>query len=382
MQLALVHESLTTLGGAERVLVELIAAFPGAPVYTLETRLRAPFLPPEKLTTSFLQGLPRVLRRSRAHLPLFPIAAETFDLSAYDVVVSSASGFAKGIVTRPGTLHICYCHSPTRFLWDAYHELLEEFPSGTIRRGLFQTLMHGLRLWDRAAARRVDLFLANSETTRAGIQKYYRREAAVLPPPLSQPLTPRAAQGESDPRRYFLFVSRLSPYKGVRVVLDTFNKLELPLVVVGEGREATTVRRLQGPTISFRGFVPDEELVALYAGARAVLFPSDDDFGLVPIEAMAQGTPVLALRRGGATETVVEGITGEFFDAPIEELLADCVRRFLENEGSYDRETIRAHAARFAAERFRQGIRAFVADAWNTWQRREVRIVSQSGFLR
>lgn len=363
MRLALVHESLTALGGAERVLAELVAAFPEAPIYTLETLVEAPFLLGRTLRTSFLNRLPRALRRRRLHLPLLPIAPETFDLSHYDVVVSSASAFSKGIVTRPGTLHICYCHSPTRFLWDAYHRVMEEFPSGTMRRGAFQLLLHGLRLWDRAAARRVDLFLANSETTRARIQKYYGRDATVIPPPLPPQFV---ADDAEHPREYFLFVGRLSPYKHASVVLETFNKLELPLVVVGEGREAKKLHQLHGPRVSFRGFVPDQELAALYAGARAVIFPSDDDFGLVPIEAMAQGTPVLALRSGGATETVVEGVTGEFFDEPIEELLADCVRRFLEKERSYNREALRAHAARFSSERFRSEIHAFIENAWKT----------------
>ena len=404
-RIALVHEVLTALGGAERVLAELVAAFPEAPVYTLEARRRASFVSPEKLSMSFVQRLPVVLRRSRLHLPLLPIAAETFDLSAYDVVMSSASGFVKGIITRPGTLHICYCHAPTRFLWDAYHALLNEFPQQTIRRGLFQTLTHGLRLWDRAAARRVDLFLANSETTRQRIQKYYHRDAAVIYPPValnrSQLPTPDLSREASRPAeleersgmakwdsqlpiqdRYFLFVSRLSPYKGATLTVETFQKLELPLIMVGEGREEKKLRRLQGPNISFRGFVPDEELARLYAGARAVIFPSDDDFGIVPVEAMAHGTPVLALRRGGATETVVEGVTGEFFDEPIEELLADCVRRFLEQEHSYDREVIRAHAAQFSAERFRTEIRAFVGNAWESWQERNLRTVAHPQFLR
>ncbi|MDP3685686.1 MAG: glycosyltransferase [bacterium] len=379
MRIALVHESLTALGGAERVLAELVAAFPSAPVYTLEMRRHPSFLASEKLSTSFLQRLPYFLRRSRLHTPLLPIAAETFDLSAYDVVVSSASGFVKGVITRPGTLHICYCHAPTRFLWDAYHALLEEFPSGTIRRGLFQSLMHGLRLWDRAAARRVDLFLANSETTKARIRKYYGRDATVISPPIKNELLYR----RFPPRKpYFLFVSRLSPYKGATLAIETFRKLELPLVVIGEGREAMKLRRRSGPTISFRGFVPDEELAGLYAGARAVIFPSDDDFGIVPIEAMAQGTPVLALRRGGATETIIEGVTGEFFDEPIEELLADCVRRFLENESSYDREAMCAHAAQFSGERFRVEIHAFVENTWEAWRQRDFRMIARPGFPR
>lgn len=375
--IALVHESLNTLGGAERVLQELVAIFPDAPVFTLETGRPMPFVAAKTITPSFLQALPRLIRASRLHLPLFPIAAETFDFSAYDIVISSASGFAKGVVTRPGTLHICYCHAPTRFLWDAYHDVRAEFPQGSLRRGMFQALMHGLRIWDRAAVRRVDLFLANSETTRKRIEKYYHRESTVIYPPVS--IAPHASLTE---RTYFLFVGRLSPYKGAALAVETFRKLELPLVVVGEGRESAALRRMRSPSITFRGCVPDAELSQLYAGARAVIFPSDDDFGIVPVEAMAQGTPVLALRRGGATETVLEGVTGEFFDEPSEEFLADCVRRFLEREHSYDRAAIRAQAEKFSAERFRSAIRSTVADAWESWQRREVRSVAHASILR
>lgn len=374
MKVALVHESLSTLGGAERVLKEMTRVFPEAPVYALEASPSLPTFSSHHVQTSFLQRLPRFLREHRLALPLYPTAPETFDLSQFDVVLTSSSAFAKGIITRPGSLHVCYCHAPTRFLWDWYHEVLSEVPAGSIRRAALIAVLHGLRLWDQAAARRVDLFLANSETTRARIAKYYGRDAIVLYPPVQVEneaggARPRAVEISAETRG-FLFVGRLSPYKGAALAIETFKKLELPLLVVGAGRAERRLRRLAGRTVKFRGFVPDGELPALYAQARAVIFPSDDDFGLVPVEAMAAGTPVLALRRGGATETIIEGITGEFFDEPLEELLADCVRRFLERAGRYDQDTLRAQAARFSPDRFRANLRTILERAWEDRQRR------------
>jgi glycosyltransferase involved in cell wall biosynthesis len=293
-------------------------------------------------------------------------------------VLTSASAFAKGIVTRQGTVHVCYCHAPTRFLWDQTHDILAESRGRGMVHSLLQCTLHVLRLWDQMSARRVDEFVANSETTRARIAKYYRRDATVLYPPVDlarfRP-TGRAA----GPRTTFLCVSRLSPYKRVDLVIETFNKLELPLTVVGTGRDRSRLERMAGPTVTLLGFVPEEELPRLYATARAVIFPSDDDFGLVPVEAMASGTPVLALRRGGARETVVEGVTGEFFDEPLEELLADCVRRFLDREHTYDQSAIRAHTAQFTAERFRSELRSLVERSWELRQRRAQRAVTLAG---
>lgn len=390
MKIALVHESLTQRGGAERVLEELIRIFPEAPVYTLRmSRQDAWGIP--AVATSFLQRLPASLHEHRLTLPFYPVAPETFDLSEFDVILSSASAFAKGIVTRPGSLHICYCHAPTRFLWDATHEVLGPASPRTWRGRIGGLVFHGLRLWDQTAARRVDAFIANSETTRARIRKYYGRDSVVIYPPVNSERF--NAQGRREPdsairlgaaeprrkapsgkqgmgsreRRYFLYVGRLSPYKHVGLLIETFNKLELPLLIAGKGRALPELRKRARKHVLFCGFVPDDTLAALYAGARAVVFPSDDDFGLVPVEAMAAGTPVLALRRGGATETVIEGVTGEFFDEPIEELLADCVRRFLEKEHTYRVDALRARAAQFSADRFRERMHAFVTQAWEEW---------------
>ncbi len=367
MNVALVHESLTAVGGAERVLAALHALYPVAPIYALyhDERVVQSLFPDADIRPSFLRHAPRVIRHhERLFLPILPVVPETFDLSAYDVVISSASAFAKGVITRPGTLHICYCHSPTRYLWDWYPHVFTDHRLRGLRRGLVTLLLHYLRLWDQAAARRVDLFVTNSLATQSRIRKYYGRDAVVIHPPVDiRRFTPTKSN-----EGYFLVVSRLSPYKRVDLVVNTFHKLELPLIVVGDGRERRRIERLAGPQTTFQGFVSDAELPRLYAGARAVLFAGDDDFGIVPVEAMASGKPVIAYRRGGATETVVEGVTGEFFDEPLEAVLAEAVRQFLEKESSYDPWIIRRHAEQYSRERFQDEMRAFVERSWAEWK--------------
>ncbi|MDO8512218.1 MAG: glycosyltransferase [bacterium] len=369
MNVALVHESLTRLGGAERVLAEMHRLYPEAPIYALlhESAVTKALFPGANLHFSFLRRFPEFLRkRERLFLPLLPVVPETFDLSRYDVVISSASAFAKGVVTRPGTMHICYCHSPTRYLWDWYPHVLEEFGGGTIKYGILSILLHYLRLWDAAASRRVDFFIANSKTTAGRIKKYYGRDSDVIYPPVNV----KRFKPTKENKGYFLIVSRLSPYKRIDVAIHAFNKLELSLVIIGEGRDRERLQSIAGATIKFKGFVSDEKLPDYYAGARAIIFPGEDDFGIVPVEAMASGKPVIALRRGGAMETIVEGITGEFFDEPHEALLAEAVRGFMEKESSYDYLKIRERAELYSEEKFKEKLQKYVEEKWNEWQNR------------
>lgn len=366
MRLAIVHDASAPVGGAERVVAALRATFPDAPVFAVDPHARDP-----ADTASFIRRFPRWFRRRKLHTFLLPVAAETFDLSAFDVVLSSCATVAKGIVTRPGTTHISYTHAPSRVLWDATHDAAGRAPPRTLRRALLRFLLHQLRLWDVAAARRVDLFLANSRTTRDRIRKYYGRDSLVVPPPLT--LTPAHPPLSMNARQHFLFVGRLTPSKRWLLAVETFLKLGLPLVVVGDGHGGRELRRRARPPISVRGPVTDATLSALYRTARAVIFPSDDDYGLVPIEAMAHGTPVIALRRGGATETVTEGVTGELFDEPAEEFLADCVRRFLLREPAYDPLQIQQAVAPYALSRFQEQIRKIVYSACKQRQEYERR---------
>lgn len=368
MKVALVHESLTRLGGAERVLAEMHSVYPTAPIYALlhETKVVKNLFPDANIHLSFLKRFPEFIReRERLFLPILPVVPETFDLSSFDVVVSSASAFAKGVVTRPGTLHICYCHSPTRYLWDWYPQIFKENSFGKFRNSLLAILLHYLRVWDAAAARRVDKFIANSKATQERIKKYYGRGSEIIFPPVDVD----KFKPTSKNKGYFLVVSRLSPYKRIDLAINAFNKLELPLVVVGEGRERTRLEKMSQKNIKFKGFVPDEGLSEIYAGARALIFPGEEDFGIVPVEAMASGKPVIALRRGGALETIIPGVTGEFFDEAHEALLAETVRQFLEKENSYQPEIIRTQAEKFSAEVFRNKLKSFVERNWEDWKK-------------
>ncbi len=366
MKVALVHESLTRLGGAERVLAEMHATYPDAPIYALlhENSVTQTLLNDANIRFSFLRKFPEILRkRERLLLPLLPIVPETFDLSRFDVVISSASAFAKGVVTRPGTLHICYCHSPTRYLWDWYPHVLEEFGTRRVKRAALSLLLHYLRLWDQAAARRVDEFIANSKSTHDRIKKYYGRNSEIIFPPVSV----NRFVPTKENKGYFLVVSRLSPYKKIDLAIHAFNKLELPLVIAGEGRDKKHLQKIAGSHVSFRGFVKDDDLPGLYAGARALVFPGEDDFGIAPVEAMASGKPVIAFRKGGAIETIIEGKTGEFFDESHEALLAETVRQFLEKERQYDINVIRSQAEKFSEDVFKNRLRQFVEKKWSEW---------------
>ncbi|OGI35483.1 MAG: hypothetical protein A2259_02110 [Candidatus Moranbacteria bacterium RIFOXYA2_FULL_43_15] len=386
MKVALVHDFLTAYGGAERVLEVFCEMFPEAPIYTLlydKEKMRGKFSD-KVIQTSFLQKFPKFLRkRSQYLLPLLPTAPETFDLREYDLVISSSGAWSKGIVTRLNTLHIAYIHSPMRFVWDYNEKYLKEDRCGRMSF-LARPFLSYLRIWDKMAADRPDHLIANSEYTRKRIRKYYGRESTVIHPPVVtssfspvpggdvwrnrqteraqsrvRPLpSPLPITGEGG--KYFLIVSRLSPYKKIDAAVEAFNKLELPLVVVGEGKQEKYLKSIAGNNIQFLGWQADEKIEEIYANARAFVFPGVDDFGLSAAEAMTRGVPIVAIRKGGALEIVEEGKTGEFFDAATPEVLADGVRRFMENEGNYDKNYIKQKAERFGKERFVREFREFI----------------------
>lgn len=357
--IAFVHDFLLSYGGAERALFAMRGLFPDAPMHTLlydEKRMGGTF-PAEGVIPSFLQKLPKFLReRPRYLAALLPIAVESFDLRDFNLVISSSSAFAKGVITRAHTTHISYCHSPMRYAWDFTHEYQSDTREKRALRLPVRLLQHYLRLWDRAAADRVHHFIANSKTVAERIKKYYRRDATVIYPPVD--VDAFRATGADD--GYFLIVSHLAPYKRIAVAVQAFNKLQLPLVVAGEGPEFKRLQRFAGKTVTLLGGVSEEKKRDLMERCTAFVFPGEDDFGIAPVEAMAAGKPVLALRRGGATETVIEGVTGEFFDDPVPEVLADGVRRLRENLNVYDRTRIRARAEEFRAERFEEEFLATV----------------------
>lgn len=383
MKIALVHDWLTSLGGAERVLIELHRLFPDAPIYTLyaEEGFIKKHLPEARIVTSYLQKFPGFLR-GKYLLPLMPSAIESFDLSGFDIVISSSVFLSKGLVLKPQTVHISYCYSPTRQLWDRTHEY--EY-GGKIMR-------HLMRIWDRQAADRVDQFIAISQHVHKRIQKYYRRDSWMIYPPLvfepsqeptSLQTTPSIPAGIASGSRavalrnglqgegilpgllkdYYLIVSRLHPHKNIEVAIEAFNKLKYPLVIVGDGPLRRRLRACAGSNIHFVGEVPDGQLEQWYTNCRAVVMPQEEDFGMTPVEAMYFGKPTLALRRGGALETVSEGVTGEFFDDPIPEALTDGVRRLEERYPKYDSRIIQNHATRFSLNRFAAEIKMAIHEA-------------------
>jgi glycosyltransferase involved in cell wall biosynthesis len=370
IKIALVHDFLTQSGGAERVLAVLAEMFPAAPIYTIlydPEKMRGKFSGHE-IRTSFFQKLPKCLRkRYKFLLPLLPTAPETFDLRDFDLVISSSGAWSKGIVTRLDTVHIAYIHSPMRFVWDYNEKYLREERKNKF--GLFiRPLFSYFRLWDKLAADRPDHLIANSKYTQDRIGKYYRRESQVIYPPVSKIQETRHKEQtnfnhqisnfKSDTKyqipdtKYFLIVSRLSAYKKIDKAIEAFNELKLPLVIAGEGKEKKRLQKLAGRQVKFLGFVPEEKLPEIYAGARAFVFPGVDDFGLAPAEAMAHGVPVLAIRKGGAREIVEEGKTGEFFTDAAPEKITEAVKRFIENEKNYDREYIINSTAKFSKGRF------------------------------
>jgi len=355
LKVALVHDFLVDFGGAERVLEVLSEMYPEAPIYTLlydKHKMRGRFKNRE-IHTSFLQKFPKFLRRRKKWLlPFFMVAPETFDLRDFDLVISSSGAWSKGIVTRLNTQHIAYIHSPMRFVWDYSEQYLKD--NRKEKMGFcIRPLLNYVRVWDKLAADRPDHMISNSKYTQKRVAKYYGRESIVVYPPVD--IVPR--RDESMPRlydgeRYFLIVSRLSPYKKVDAVVEAFNKLGLPLIVVGEGSQKKYLQKIANDNVQILGWKSDEEIVKYYAQARAFVFAGVDDFGIAPVEAMAQGVPVLAVRKGGALEIVEEGKTGEFFDVAVPEVIADGVRRFVENEKNYNKQDIVDKAGEFSKERF------------------------------
>lgn len=356
MKVALVHDHLVQFGGAERVLSAMHSLYPKAPIYTLlyDKRRFGDIFPEQLIRPSFLQDIPLLRTRPKWLLPFMPTATEAHNLGTYDVVLSSSSAFAKGIIPGSKGLHICYLHTPTRYLWSDTHEYIQGLRvPGIVKRALPHLLSH-LRRWDYQAAQRVHYFIANSETVRRRIKTYYGRESIVLHPPVD---VDQFAVTDT-PKSYYLIGGRLVPYKRYDLVIKAFNKIGKPLKVFGSGPEEAALKKLAGPNIEFLGHVSDSYRSKLFEEAIAFLHPHVEDFGITPVESMAAGRPVIAFRKGGATETVIDGKTGRFFDHQSWEEIADTVLHFKPEE--YDSARIRAHAETFAAPIFYEKLAGLV----------------------
>jgi len=297
MRVALVHDYLNQYGGAERVLEALCEMFPDAPIYTLvyDAKLTGFAFEGRRIKTSFLQKVPFVASRHRYFPILMPYAIEQLDLSEYDLVISDSGSYAKGVITKPDTLHVSYCHTPHRYVWDNSHKLIDEFGYPKFIKTFGPVFTTYVRLWDEQAAERVDAFIANSRFVAARIKKYYRKDASVIYPPVNC-----SKFFISDVGDYFLMVGRLVPYKKFFLAINAFNKLGLKLKIIGNGPERRNLEKISGPNIEFMGLVSEQYLPEYYAKAKALIFPQEEDFGVVAVEAMASGRPVIAYRAGGA----------------------------------------------------------------------------------
>ncbi len=360
MNVALVHDHLVQDGGAEKVLTALQEIFPNAPTFTLlyDPKRVSKTFASKDIRTSFLQKFPWALRKYQWLLPLMPAATESYDLTGFDVVISSSSAFAKGVITKPGTLHICYCHTPTRYLWSDTHSYVQELNANRLAKALLPMLLNRLRVWDRLSAERVDRFIANSRTVAERIRKYYGRDSDIIYPPVET----EKFSVSGTPGRYFLAGGRLVSYKRFDLIIQAFNRIGLPLKIFGDGPLAEEYRRQAKSNIEFVGKVSDAEKAALYRDAIAFIHPQEEDFGITALESMAAGRPVIAYGKGGALETVVPGLTGEFFGDQEWEELATAVIRF--DASRYDASTIRAHAEAFDVKVFKRRIATFVSEAW------------------
>lgn len=354
MKVALVHDWLNQLGGAEDVLEAMAGLFPDAPLFTsLYWREEMPVRWRNwDIRTTFIDRLPFAHKQQQLYLPLYPFAFEQFDFSGFDLVLSNKSGFCHGIITEPETLHICYCLTPTRYVW-RYHQYAEREKLSRPLRSLLQPWLTFLRQWDRLAADRVDYFVAISQKVRQRIAKIYRRDSVIIYPPVE---TSRF-EPASRPDDYYLIVGRLVPYRRIDLLIEAFNQLKLPLVIAGSGRDRKRLEELAGPSITFLGYVPDSDLPELLARCRAFIFPGEEDFGIAPIQAMAAGRPVVAYAAGGALETIVPG-TGQLFAEQSVAAIIQAIESF--DPDSCSTSVLRAHAEKFDVTVFRQQMTSFV----------------------
>lgn len=366
MKVALIHDHLAQDGGAEKVLQVFAAMFPEAKIYTLlyEKKHVNNYFKGRQIDVSVIQRLPFGVRHYKWYLPFMPLAVEFFDLREFDLVISDTSSFAKGVITLPETIHVCYCHTPTRYLWSDTHQYLNELPYNKWIKKIISLILKNLRVWDYAAAQRVDYFIANSEMVSRRIKKYYRRSSTVIYPPVEIEKYSIAKTKPEGDDTYFLAGCRLVPYKRIDLVIEAFNLLGEPyrLKIFGDGIDEKRLRKLaqNNPRIEFLGRVSEERKAELYQQALAFINPQEEDFGITPVESMAAGRPVIAYRKGGVLETVISEKTGIFFDEQTPSALAEAVKKI--EKIDFDSSLIRAQAERFSVDRFRKEIEKFIKE--------------------
>jgi glycosyltransferase involved in cell wall biosynthesis len=376
LRVAIVHHWFVSLAGGERVVDTIAGIFPKADVFTLflDEQKLPPALQRRKIITSFLDRAPAARRVHRHFLPFYPLAVEMLDLSGYDLIITSDSGPMKGVVTDPSATHICYCHSPMRYLWDGYAAYARQM--SPLARAIFGLTSHYVRNWDYAAAQRVDHFIANSNYVAGRIRKYYRRDSTIIHPPINMSQSFLSARHDE----YYLAVGRLVPYKRTDILIDACSRLGRKLVIVGDGPEMKRLRSRAGRNVEFMGEANESQLRDVYARCRALLFAADEDFGMVPLEAQSFGRPVIAYGKGGSLETVVgtyastdetkemDEVTGVFFKEQTADSLVEAILLFEGREEMFIPEHIQLHARKFDASIFVRRLRRYIRWAVNGGQ--------------
>ncbi len=363
MKVAIIQEWLVTMGGSEKVVKAIAEIFPQADIFTLvaeEKLVRELGFEDKKITSSIIQKLPFGKRKYKTYLPLFPFAIEQFDLSGYDLIISSNHAVSKGVLTNVDQLHITYCHSPIRYAWDLHHQYLKEEGLGFNLKGLLaRYFLHRIRIWDFLSASRPDFFLSNSNFIGKRIQKTYGKSATTIYPPIETEFFTL----ENNKADYYVTSSRMVPYKKMDLIVEAFSKMpDKKLIVIGDGPDYKKIKALAAPNIEFKGYLPFNELVKYLQKARAFVFAAIEDFGMLPVEAQACGTPVIAYGKGGSLETVIDKETGILFNEQTVESLIDGVLRFESIEHTLNYFDIRTHAESFSKERFKARFKAFAEE--------------------
>lgn len=361
LKVAIVHYWLVNMRGGEKVLEALLDIFPNADIFTLvyDKSKISEKINSKKIYTSFIQNIPFGISKYQYFFPLFPFAIEQFDLSKYDLIISSDSGFTKMALTNSNQIHVTYCHTPIRYAWDKYFEYLNDSGLNFLSKLAMRIFMHYIRLTDLASSFRVDKFIANSKTVAKRIMKHYKREAVVIYPPVDCSKFNINLNKNNLNEPYYLFVGQLIPYKKPDIAVKAFNELGLKLIVAGSGELEKKLHKIAKPNIKFLGRVENDKLVELYQNCEALIFPNEEDFGIVPIECMACGKPVIALNKGGASETVIDGKTGILFDNCNVVSLVNAVKKFINLKNSFDPQLIRTHALNFDTSIFKNNIKKF-----------------------